>query len=90
MKYCEALSVVMILFIVCSFFHYKFLIRLLHCLLLMENSVSVVCQLLHVDVNEQQVVTVLFDAAHSGDLHSCTVDDVLTLTYQEHPHVVSL
>jgi len=56
----------------------------------MENGGYVVCQLLYFDVNEQQMLTVLFDASHSGNLHSCTVDDVLTITYQQHPHVVSL
>jgi len=36
------------------------------------------------------VVTVLFDAAHSGNSNSSTVDDVLTISYNEHPHIVSL
>jgi len=53
---------------------------------------SVLCgqQLLHFDVDEEHEVTVLFDAAHTGDSHSSTVDDLLTISYDEHPHVVSL
>jgi len=47
-------------------------------------------QLLHFDVHEEHTVTVLFDAAHSGDSYSSTVDDLLTISYDEHPHVVSL
>jgi len=48
-------------------------------------------QVIHFDVGEEREITVLFDAAHGGDsFHSCTVDDNLTITYQEHPHVVSL
>ena len=47
--------------------------------------------MIHFDVGEEREITVLFDAAHGGDsCHSCTVDNNLTVTYQEHPHVVSL
>ena len=45
---------------------------------------------MHFDVHKEHEVTVLFDTAHSGDSHSCTVDDFLTISYDEHPHVVSL
>jgi len=47
-------------------------------------------QLLYFDVNEERVITVTFDAAHQDNLHSCMVDDVLTVSYSEHPHVVSI
>jgi len=46
-------------------------------------------QLLHFDVNEDHLITVLFDATHSGNSHSSTVVDHLTVSYNEHPHVVS-
>jgi len=49
-----------------------------------------VFQLLHFDVNEEQVLTVMFDVAHIDDFHSCSADDLLTIAYNEHPHVVSL
>jgi len=60
------------------------------CIVLRSRSVVVYGQVLHFDVNEERLITVLFDAAHKDDFHSCTVDDELTVTYCEHPHVVSL
>jgi len=47
-------------------------------------------QMLHFDVGEDREVTVLFDVAHRDNLHSLTVDDVISISYSEHPHVVRL
>lgn len=38
---------------------------------------------------EKHLLTIQFDPAYKDDLHIRTIDEVLHVTYKEHPHVVS-
>ena len=41
-------------------------------------------------MGESKVITVTFDPAYHPDAHSRTIDTKLTISYREHPHVVSV
>ena len=40
-------------------------------------------------LGESLPLTILFDPAYKSDYHSRTVDEMLTVSYKEHPHIVS-
>ncbi|XP_069113582.1 hydrocephalus-inducing protein homolog isoform X2 [Argopecten irradians] len=39
------------------------------------------------DVNEDYTLTIQFDPAYKDDLHIRTIDEILHVTYREHPHI---
>lgn len=42
------------------------------------------------DVKETYKLRIQFDPAYKDDFHIRTVDEVLKITYDEHPHIVSV
>ena len=42
------------------------------------------------DVHESKTLTIQFDPAYQDDAHSRVAEKIITIKYQEHPHVVSL
>jgi len=70
------------------------------CILLLTYWVSVkelrlhfnvyVIQELCLGVGDSKVIKVTFDPAYHPDAHSRTIDTKLTISYREHPHVVSV
>lgn len=42
------------------------------------------------DVNESYILKLQFDPAYKDDFHIRTADEVLTISYAEHPHIVSV
>ena len=49
-----------------------------------------VIQELCLGVGDSKVIKVTFDPAYHPDAHSRTIDTKLTISYREHPHVVSV
>ena len=45
---------------------------------------------LSLDVNETYSLVVQFDPSFNDDFHIRTIDEVLKVSYDEHPHVVSM
>ena len=51
--------------------------------------VFILLQEVHLDVGKTYTLRIRFDPAYKDDLHIRTVDEVLHVTYKEHPHIVS-
>lgn len=50
---------------------------------------NILCsQEVHLDINKTYTLRIQFDPAYKEDLHIRTIDEVLHITYKEHPHVV--
>ena len=44
---------------------------------------------MYLEREQEHVVKIQFDPAYKEDFHIRTIDEVLTVAYREHPHVVS-
>lgn len=45
-------------------------------------------QEVHLDVGKAYMLRIQFDPAYKDDLHIRTIDEILHVTYKEHPHIV--
>lgn len=47
-------------------------------------------QEVHLDIGKNYTLKIRFDPGFKDDLHIRTIDEVLNITYKEHPHIVSI
>ena len=58
---------------------------------IIEDDGSEVCEKeVRLDVDQEYILRVQFDPAYKDDLHIRTIDEILHITYREHPHIVSV
>jgi hypothetical protein len=46
-------------------------------------------QEVHLEIGKTYTLKIRFDPAYKEDLHIRTIDEILHITYKEHPHIVS-
>ena len=56
---------------------------------MIRNPNVLFLQEVHLGVGNSYTLRIRFDPAYKDDLHIRTIDEVLHVTYKEHPHVVS-
>lgn len=55
----------------------------------LPNAAEVTQAQFTLDVKESYELKLVFDTAYKDDFHIRTIDEVLSVSYEEHPHVVS-